>query len=108
MDLRRLLIVRDTVHSEGGLPALRPVTRVAACAVIANPLAGGAHDDLSELILLIQVLGLSHPVASGNSRNALMTSSSLALVISSADIGEPIHLGPEKSAPRFRSPNLRC
>jgi hypothetical protein len=30
MDLRRLLVVRDTVHSEGGLPALRPVTRVAA------------------------------------------------------------------------------
>jgi hypothetical protein len=57
MDLRRLLIVRDTVHSEGGLPALRPVTRVAACAVIANPLAGGAHDDLSELVLLGEQLG---------------------------------------------------
>lgn len=50
MQIRRLLVIRDTIHSEGGLPALRPVTRVAACAVIRNPLAGGAHDDLSEVI----------------------------------------------------------
>jgi hypothetical protein len=57
MDLRRLLIVRDTVHSEGRLPALRPITRVAACAVIANPLAGRAHDDLSELVPLGEQLG---------------------------------------------------
>jgi hypothetical protein len=57
MDIRRLLVVRDTVHSEGGLPALLPVTRVAACAVIGNPLAGGSHDDLSELIPLGEQLG---------------------------------------------------
>jgi Amino acid synthesis len=50
MDIRRTLVVRDTVHSEGGFPAVRPVTRVAACAVIANPLAGKAIDDLSELV----------------------------------------------------------
>jgi hypothetical protein len=39
------------------LPALLPVTRVAACAVIGNPLAGGSHDDLSELIPLGEELG---------------------------------------------------
>jgi amino acid synthesis protein len=71
MQIRRLLVVRDTIHSEGGLPAVRPVTRIAACAVIRNPLAGAAHDDLSELIpfgeelggLLVReaMAGLPHP-----------------------------------------------
>jgi hypothetical protein len=50
MDIRRLLVVRDSVHAEGGLPAIRPVTRVAACAVIANPLAGQSTDNLEVLI----------------------------------------------------------
>jgi Amino acid synthesis len=50
MQVRRTLIVSDTIHCEGGLPAIRPVTRVAACAVIANPLAGRPADDLSELV----------------------------------------------------------
>ena len=57
MDIRRLLTLRDTVHHEGGLPALVPVTRVAACAVIRNPLAGLARDDLAELIPLGAELG---------------------------------------------------
>jgi hypothetical protein len=57
MDIRRLLVIRETIHHEGGLPALRPVTRVAACAVIRNPLAGGAHEDLSELVALGEELG---------------------------------------------------
>jgi Amino acid synthesis len=57
MQILRLLVMRDTIHSEGGVPALRPVTRVAACAVIGNPLAGGRHDDLSELIPLGEQLG---------------------------------------------------
>jgi Amino acid synthesis len=50
MDVRRVWICKDVVFAEGGLPALKPVTRVAACAVIANPFAGEAQDDLSELI----------------------------------------------------------
>jgi Amino acid synthesis len=50
MDIRRLLVVRDTVRAEGGLPAIRPVTRVAACAVITNPLAGQSTDNLEVLI----------------------------------------------------------
>ncbi len=50
MDIRRLLVVRDTIHSEGGHPALRPVTRVAACVAIHNPLAGTKQFDLSVLV----------------------------------------------------------
>jgi hypothetical protein len=50
MDIRRIWLCKDAVFSEGGLPALKPVTRVAACAVIANPLASEPRDDLSELI----------------------------------------------------------
>jgi Amino acid synthesis len=50
MDIRRMLLIKDVVYAEGGLPAMAPVTRAAACAVIANPLAGRSSDDLSELI----------------------------------------------------------
>jgi hypothetical protein len=57
MDIRRLLVVCDTIISEGGMPAIRPVTRVAACAVIKNPLAGVARDDLGELVPLGAELG---------------------------------------------------
>jgi hypothetical protein len=57
MEIRRLVVIRDTIHSEGGLPALRPVTRVAVCAVIRNPLAAGAHDDLSQLVPFGEELG---------------------------------------------------
>ncbi len=73
MDVRRIMVIRDTIHSEGGLAALRPVTRVAACAVIGNPLAGRGLDDLSELVPLGEQLGallvrealagLAHPPA---------------------------------------------
>ena len=57
MDIRRLLVLRDTVHAEGGLPAPVAVTRVAACAVIRNPLAGLARDDLGDLVPLGEELG---------------------------------------------------
>ena len=50
MDLRRLWVIRDRIDSDGKLAATRPVTRVAACAVIANPLAAHAQDDVSSLI----------------------------------------------------------
>src|SRR3954447_22868413 len=50
MDIRRLVLVKDVVYAEGGLSSVVPVARVAACAVIANPLAGCASDDLGELI----------------------------------------------------------
>jgi Amino acid synthesis len=50
MEIRRTLVVKDTVSFEGGAPAIVPVTRVAACAVIANPLAGVVTDDLQALV----------------------------------------------------------
>jgi hypothetical protein len=50
MDIRRLTLIKDVVYAEGGLPATAPVTRVAACAVIGNPLAGQALEDVSELV----------------------------------------------------------
>jgi len=50
MDIRRIFVCKDVVFAEAGLLALKPVTRVGACAVIANPLAGQSCDDLSELV----------------------------------------------------------
>jgi hypothetical protein len=50
MRIRRLSIFRDVIYEEGGFPTLAPATRVAACAVIANPYAGQAADDLEVLI----------------------------------------------------------
>lgn len=50
MQIRRLTMIRDVLYEEGGLPALSPVTRVAACAVILNPYANKAADDLSALV----------------------------------------------------------
>jgi hypothetical protein len=50
MEIRRTLIVKDTVSFEGGAAAIVPVTRVAACALVANPLAGVVTDDLQALI----------------------------------------------------------
>ena len=56
MDIRRLVIVKDTINFEG-MPAVEPVTRVAACAVIANPLANKATDDLNALLPMGAELG---------------------------------------------------
>ena len=79
MDIRRILVVRDTVHAEGGLPALRPITRVAACAVIRNPLAGCSTDDLSDLVALGDELGVLLV------REALAVASSGGLLWQSSD-----------------------
>lgn len=49
MKIHRLTIIKDCVHAEGGLDASARTTRVAACAVVANPLANSARDDVSEL-----------------------------------------------------------
>lgn len=57
MELRRLVLLKDVIYIEGGLPAATPVMRVAVCAIIANPLAGRALDDLSDLIPLGAKLG---------------------------------------------------
>jgi hypothetical protein len=57
MDIRRLLVIKDVIYAEGGLPAMAPVTRVAACAVIANPLASRAEEYLDQLIPFGEELG---------------------------------------------------
>ncbi len=49
--------MRDTIRFEGGAPAITPVTRVVACAVIANPLAGVVSDDLGVLVPIGAELG---------------------------------------------------
>jgi hypothetical protein len=74
MDVRRMLLIKDVVYAEGRLPSMAPVTRAAACAVIANPLAGRALDDLGELVPIGAELGellvkealkaLAHPAIS--------------------------------------------
>lgn len=50
MDIRRLLVIKDKISFEGGAPAVVPVTRIAACVVIANPLASIVTDDLGILV----------------------------------------------------------
>lgn len=47
--IRRLQIVKDTLHAEAGAAAARPITRAVALAVIANPFAGRHVRDLSPL-----------------------------------------------------------
>ena len=57
MDIRRLLVLRDTVNQRGRPAGAAPVTRVAACAVIRNPLAGIAREDLGEIVPFGEELG---------------------------------------------------
>jgi Amino acid synthesis len=57
VEIRRVWTCKDVVFAEGGLPSLKPVTRVAACAVIANPFADKPQDDLSELVAFGAELG---------------------------------------------------
>ena len=48
-DLRKHVVLKETIRSEGGFPAPTPVIRVAGLGVIANPFAGRSVDDLSRL-----------------------------------------------------------
>lgn len=57
MQVRRLTVIKDVIFFEGGLAANSPVTRVAACAVIGNPLAGKAQDDVDALVAFGSELG---------------------------------------------------
>ena len=49
MTVRKTIFVKERIIAEAGSPALRPVCRVAAIAVIANPFAGKFEMDLSAL-----------------------------------------------------------
>lgn len=57
MNYRKLVIISEEVRADGDSPALQLVTRVAACAIIANPMAGKIGSDLSELSGLGSDLG---------------------------------------------------
>lgn len=48
-EIRKIVVNRETLYEEGGRPISPPITRVAAAAVVRNPLAGEYHDDLSAL-----------------------------------------------------------
>jgi hypothetical protein len=87
MDIRRLLVISDTVKFEGGAAAVAPVTRVAACAVIANPLAGVVTDDLGALVPLGAELG-EHLAAEAKKllRASVVSYGKAALVGTAGDI----------------------
>jgi hypothetical protein len=87
MEIRRTLVMRDTVEFEGGAPALVPVTRVAACAVIANPLAGVVTDDLQVLVPLGADLGAYLVRAAADALQAPVVSYGKACIVgTSGDI----------------------
>ena len=49
MDLRKTLLIRETIETDGSGKACDPITRVAAIAVVRNPFAGQFGDDLLPL-----------------------------------------------------------
>ncbi len=57
MEIRKIVFTRETVYSEGGGKASRPVNRAVALAVIENPFAGRYVQDLSPLFDIGAQLG---------------------------------------------------
>ena len=57
MKIRKLVTVVEEILEDGGMPAARPVKKVAAVAVIENPFAGRFVEDLAELIKTGEELG---------------------------------------------------
>lgn len=57
MDVRKIVIITESISGEGGKAAAAPVTRVAGCAIFTNPYAGRFQDDLSALFDASTVLG---------------------------------------------------
>ena len=57
MRIRKLLTVIEEIVEDGGRPAVRPIKKVAAVAVIENPFAGRFVEDLGELIKTGEELG---------------------------------------------------
>lgn len=57
MDYRKLVIVSEEIRADGDSPASHPISRVAACAIVANPMAGKLGRDLSALIAIGADLG---------------------------------------------------
>lgn len=50
MEIRRVSSFVEEIRAEAGQPAAPPLRKVAVVAVVANPLAGTYHEDLSELV----------------------------------------------------------
>src|SRR5689334_19552909 len=57
IDIRKIITLRETVFSELGTAAPRPVVRAAAMAVIRNPFAGKFSEDLRPLFEAGAMLG---------------------------------------------------
>lgn len=57
MDIRKIVVQRETLLAEAGTQAASPVTRVIAAAVFANPFAGRIAQDLSALFDLGAEIG---------------------------------------------------
>jgi hypothetical protein len=58
VEVRTIVVIDHETHREAGRPVDPPTRKIAACAVIKNPLAGReAQDDLSELIDLSVEVG---------------------------------------------------
>src|SRR5216684_3680850 len=57
LHIRRSLLLRDTVNSDMGQAANRPIVRAVAMAVIGNPFAGRYIEDLTELFEAGRSLG---------------------------------------------------
>ncbi|HYC48533.1 MAG TPA: amino acid synthesis family protein [Burkholderiales bacterium] len=57
MDVRKIVIMRESVRADGGRAAARDVTRVIGIAVIANPCAGGFVEDLAPMFDLGAEIG---------------------------------------------------
>jgi hypothetical protein len=57
MLIRKTMLIRERIETDELGVACAPLTRVAACAVLRNPLAGIDRDDLSELFAIGALLG---------------------------------------------------
>jgi len=49
MDVRKTIMIKETIESDGFSKACNPITRVVALAVFQNPFAGKFVEDLSPL-----------------------------------------------------------
>ncbi|MBN9463179.1 MAG: amino acid synthesis family protein [Burkholderiales bacterium] len=87
MQIHRILLVRDTAIAVSRGLADRPVMRVAACAVIRNPLAASRTDDLAPLVDLgAQLGGLLAGEALGLLANPVVAYGKAAIVGADGDI----------------------
>lgn len=102
MEIRKLIVTKETVFSEAGQRGNHPITRIAGIAVIANLFAGQYIADLSELFDIGEQLGellmreitplLPHPAISYGKAAIIGTSGDVehAAAILHPKMGKPI------------------